>query len=101
MRERDVEKGFCESVRKAGGLALKFVSPGWSGAPDRIVLFSGGRIAFVELKAPGKKPRPLQLRRKRQLEVMGFPVFILDEKDQIQNLIQKIKSGGEADAEEE
>lgn len=101
MREKDVEQALVREVKKNGGLALKFVPPEWSGAPDRIVLFPGGKMAFVEVKAPGKKARPLQLRRKRQLEVLGFRVFILDEKSQVKNLIQKIKSGGDGDAEEE
>lgn len=101
MRERDVEQAFCQEVKKAGGLALKFVSPGWSGAPDRVVLFPDGKIAFVEVKAPGEVPRPLQKRRKRQLEVLGFPVFVLDAPGNIQNLIETIKDGGDQHASEE
>lgn len=101
MRERDVEQQLVRAVKRNDGLALKFVSPGWSGAPDRVVLFPEGQIAFVELKAPGKKPRPLQLRRKRQLEVLGFRVFVLDDPKSIENLIAKIKSGGEQHAKEE
>lgn len=101
MRERDVERSFCQEVKKAGGLALKFVSSGWSGAPDRLVLFPGGKIAFVEVKAPGEVPRPLQKRRKRQLEVLGFPVFVLDDPSTIANLIKQIKGGGDQHASEE
>ena len=59
--------------KKRKGMALKFVSPGMNGVPDRIVLMPDGKMAFVELKAPGKKPRPLQLKRKRMLERLGFP----------------------------
>lgn len=101
MRERDVEQMLCREVEKQGGSCLKFVSPGWSGAPDRVVLFPGSHIAFVEVKAPGEKARPLQLRRKRELEVMGFPVFILDDPAEIENLIQQIKGGGDQRASEE
>lgn len=101
MRERDVERSFCQEVKKAGGLALKFVSPGWSGAPDRLVLFPGGNLAFVEVKAPGEVPRPLQKRRKRQLEIMGFSVFVLDDPNDIKNLIAAIKDGGDQHASEE
>lgn len=54
MRESVVEKKFAAEVKKRGGLAVKFVSPGFNGVPDRLVLFPGGRLAFVELKAPGK-----------------------------------------------
>lgn len=91
-REREIERKLVEAVRKTGGLALKFVSPGWSGAPDRIVLLPGGKAGFVEVKAPGKKPRPLQVRRKKQLEQMGFKVFVLDGTDQIGGIIDEIRT---------
>ena len=91
-REREIERKLVEAVRKTGGLALKFVSPGWSGAPDRIVLLPGGKAGFVEVKAPGKKPRPLQARRKKQLEQMGFKVFVLDGTDQIGGIIDEIRT---------
>ena len=92
LREREIEKKLVEAVRKTGGLALKFVSPGWSGAPDRIVLLPGGKAGFVEVKAPGKKPRPLQARRKKQLEQMGFKVFVLDGTGQIGGIIDEIRT---------
>ena len=59
MREKQIEQALVKAVRKRGGIALKFVSPGMAGVPDRLVLFPGGRMAFVEVKAPGKKPRLL------------------------------------------
>ena len=92
LREREIERKLVEAVRKTGGLALKFVSPGWSGAPDRIVLLPGGKAGFVEVKAPGKKPRPLQARRKKQLEQMGFKVFVLDGTEQIGGIIDEIRT---------
>ena len=91
-REREIERKLVEAVRKTGGLALKFVSPGWSGAPDRIVLLPGGKAGFVEVKAPGKKPRPLQARRKKQLEQMGFKVFVLDGTGQIGGIVDEIRT---------
>ena len=91
-REREIERKLVEAVRKTGGLALKFVSPGWSGAPDRIVLLPGGKAGFVEVMAPGKKPRPLQARRKKQLEQMGFKVFVLDGTGQIGGIIDEIRT---------
>ena len=78
-----------------GGLALKFISPGYDGVPDRIVLFPGGRLAFVEVKAPGKTLRPLQVRRKRQLESLGFKVYVLDDPGQIEEILQE--TGGDAE----
>lgn len=92
LREREIERKLVEAVRKTGGLALKFVSPGWSGAPDRIVLLPGGKAGFVEVKVPGKKPRPLQARRKKQLEQMGFKVFVLDGTEQIGGIIDEIRT---------
>ena len=93
LREREIEKKLVAAVRNAGGLAPKFVSPGWDGVPDRIVLFPGGRMAFVELKSPGKVMRPLQMRRKRQLENLGFKVFCVDGVEQFTGVIETIKDG--------
>ena len=78
VRERDVERALITAVRKAGGLCLKWVSPGWDGVPDRICLFPGGRIKFVELKRLGAKPRPLQEKRMAQLRELGFAVEVID-----------------------
>ena len=63
MREKEVEQKLVKAVKLAGGFCLKFTSPGFDGVPDRLVLLPRGRIAFIELKAPGKKPRALQKRR--------------------------------------
>jgi len=91
MRESTLEKLFVKEVKKRGGLALKFVSPGMSGVSDRIVLMKNGRMAFVELKAPGKKMRPLQIKRKGQLESLGFKVYCIDNKEQIGGVIDEIE----------
>ena len=79
-------------VKKIGGLALKFVSPGFDGAPDRIVLLHGGKIGFVEVKAPGEKPRQLQLARHRLLNQLGFKVYVLDSAEQIGEIHDEIQS---------
>ena len=92
LREKEIEKKLVAAVRNAGGIAPKFVSPGWNGVPDRIVLFPGGRMAFVELKSPGKAMRPLQMRRKRQLEHLGFKVFCVDGVEQIGGVIDEIRT---------
>lgn len=92
MREKMIEQKFTAAVRTAGGLALKFASPGFDGVPDRIVLLPGGRMAFVEVKAPGKKPRPLQEARHRLLRRLGFKVYVLDDAGQIGGIIDEIQS---------
>lgn len=92
MREKSIEQKFREAVRNAGGLALKFTSPGWDGMPDRLALLPGGRMAFVEVKAPGKKPRPLQLTRHRTLRQLGFRVYVLDDEKQIGGIIDEIRA---------
>jgi len=60
------------------------------GVPDRLILMKGGKLAFIELKAPKKKMRPLQIRRKRQLERLGFLVYCIDNKEQIGGVLDEI-----------
>lgn len=73
-----------------GGIALKFISPGMAGVPDRLVLLPKGKIFFVELKVPGKKLRPLQLKRKEQLESLGFKVYVIDSYKKVQEVLDEI-----------
>ena len=92
MREKVIEDKLKKAVKEKGGLCLKFVSPGFDGVPDRIILIPGGIMAFAELKAPGKKLRPLQERRKRQLEALGFLVFCIDNAECIGGVLDEICS---------
>ena len=92
MREKAIEKKLVQAVKSAGGIAPKFTSPGFDGIPDRIVLLPGGRMAFVEVKAPGEKPRPLQLARHRLLRELGFKVYVLDDEHQIGGLLDEIQT---------
>lgn len=92
MNEKTIERKLMDMARKMGGLAVKFVSPGFDGVPDRIVLFPGGRVGFVELKSPGKRMRPLQVRRKKQLEGLGFMVFCVDGVEQIEEVLNAIRT---------
>ena len=89
IREREIEAFLRKMVIKQGGLCLKFVSPAWEGAPDRIILFPGGKIFFVEVKRPGERPRPLQLKRHEELRKLGFSVYVIDGKEQVRDLIQQ------------
>lgn len=95
MSEKQIERALIKAVKDAGGLCLKWVSPGWDGAPDRIVLFGDngiGCIAFVEVKAPGGRVRKIQQVRHRQLMKMGFKVFVLDDPNYIPMIIEEIKA---------
>ncbi len=95
MREKQVEQKFVKTVKNSGGICPKLVSPGMDGMPDRMALLPGGRIGFVEVKAPGKKPRKLQLLRHRILESLGFKVFTLDGTEQIHGIIDEITGGND------
>ena len=92
MREKTIESKLVKAVKNLGGLAPKFISPGLDGVPDRLVLLPGGKMAFIELKAPGKELRPLQVRRKRQLEALGFLVYCIDGPEQIGGIIHEIQA---------
>ena len=92
MDEKLIERKLKDMVRHSGGLALKFTSPGFDGVPDRLLLFPGGRAAFAEIKTTGKKLRPLQMSRKRQLEGLGFRVFVIDSPEQIGDVIDEIRT---------
>ena len=92
MKESVIERHLALSVEKMGGMAVKFVSPGLDGVPDRIVLLPKRKMAFVELKAPGKKLRPLQEKRRRQLMALGFPVYTIDDVGQIGGVLDEIQS---------
>ena len=90
--EKTIERKLVQAVHLMGGLDLKFVSPGFDGVPDRVVLLPGKKAAFVELKAPGKKMRPLQVRRKNQIEALGFSVYCIDRPEQIGGVLSEIQS---------
>lgn len=92
MREKEVEVALVKAAKKRNGVALKFVSPGLSGVPDRLVLLPDGKIGFIELKSPGKKMRLLQEKRKSQLERLGFLVFCLDSKEKVEVMLDAIQA---------
>ena len=87
MREKEIEKRLVAEVKRNGGIC-----PGYSGMPDRIILLPKGKIAFAELKAPGQKPRPLQVARHKILMGLGFRVYVIDGTEQIGGVIHEIKN---------
>jgi len=92
LEESKIERKLKKEVELIGGKAIKFVSPGMSGVPDRIVLLPEGRIYFVELKAPKEKLRALQEYRKKQIEQLGFNVFCIDTYEKIDEFIREVKT---------
>lgn len=90
MRESDIERKLKTKVEKLGAKVLKLTSPGMNGMPDRLVLVPGGRTYFVELKAPGKKLRPLQQKRFDELRQLGFDVRMIDSEHLIESFIDEV-----------
>lgn len=78
MKEKQIEIYLRDQVKKIGGVAYKFISPGNDGVPDRLVCLPHGVTAFVELKAPGKTPRPLQQLQLKKLMGLHQNVFVID-----------------------
>lgn len=90
MREKSIEQKLVREVKAAGGICPKLVCPGYDGMPDRMVLLPNGRLGFVEVKAPGKKPRPLQTARHQMLERLCYKVCVLDDPEQIGGILNDI-----------
>jgi len=78
MLEKEIEKEFVAHVKSIGGMADKFQSPGKRSVPDRLVTLPGGRIIFVELKAPGNKPTEAQARDHSKRRLLGCDVRVID-----------------------
>lgn len=92
MKEKITEEKLVIAVKQMGGICPKFVSPSFDGMPDRLVLLPFGKVAFVEVKAPNKKPRPLQKARHKMLKRLGFNVYVLDDTEQIGGIIDEIRT---------
>ncbi|MDK2942188.1 MAG: hypothetical protein PWP56_1701 [Acetobacterium sp.] len=92
MREKEVEQKLVKIVKSVGGCCIKFISPGMNGVPDRLVLLPEKKMAFVEIKAPGEKLRPLQIKRMKQLSALGFICFVLDNEEEIGVILNEIQT---------
>ena len=95
MREKTVEQKLVKAVKSRGGICPKLVCPGFDGMPDRLVLLPDGKVGFVEVKAPGEKPRPLHVSRHNLLRSLGLQVFTLDDITAIPRMLDEI--GGKHD----
>lgn len=90
MNEKILEKKLREKIKNRDGMALKFVPTFYKGAPDRIVLLPGGKTVWVELKTTGQKLRPIQEVRKKELENLGYKVFVVDSQETLDDFLRKV-----------
>lgn len=90
LQEKFIERELVSRLKKVGVESIKFEVLGKRGMPDRIILIPGGRVVFAEVKSPGEKLRPLQEKRKRELENLGFKVYVIDSKTEIDGLVKQI-----------
>ena len=79
-----MEEKLRKKVEAAGGFCLKYPGNLFAGFPDRILLIPGGRVVLVELKAPGRKPSPIQRLVHRKLAAVGFPVLVIDTLEEVE-----------------
>lgn len=88
MTEKQLEQKLKAEVSTHGGIAYKFVSPGHVGVPDRVVLLPGGRVVFVEVKAPGAgRLSKMQAREIRRIRELGVECYVLDKPELIERII--------------
>ena len=91
MNEQAIENKLKKAVEASGGLCWKLVCPGTTGVPDRICLMRG-RIVFVELKASGKQPHPIQTHRINQLRNQGFQTFVVDSVQGVREVLDALQA---------
>lgn len=91
--EKTTEKYLRDEIRKIGGTAYKFVSPGNTGVPDRLICLPGKKVVFVELKSEGKHSTPKQKQQQNKLRTLGFTVYAdIDTKAKVDKLIGELKN---------
>ena len=93
MLEREVEKKLVDGVRRLGGRAYKFVSPGNDGVPDRIVVLPDTAPMFVELKTESGKLSRLQKVQITRLEKLGQNVRVLYGEKDVENFLEEMWNG--------
>nr|DAS60137.1 MAG TPA: Nuclease [Caudoviricetes sp.] len=88
MSEKEIEIYLVRKIKNKKGVAYKFTSPGNSGVPDRLCLLPNGKIFFVELKSPGKKPRALQVNQIRKITNLGQRVYVVESKEMVDGVLE-------------
>ena len=92
--EKTLEVYIVRRVRSMGGRCLKYSNPGEAGYPDRLILLPGGMTAFAEIKSKGKRPTALQDFRHEELRRLGFPVYVIDSRQDVDNAIRELTEEG-------
>lgn len=92
LLEKKIEKKFCDKVKAAGGLALKFMATACAGVPDRVVLMPNGRVYFVELKREDGKVSPIQKYMFEKFENLGSPVHVICNEKMIDDFITEVSA---------
>ena len=93
MTEREIEKKLVDGVRKLGGRAYKFVSPGNDGVPDRIVVLPGISPVFVELKTETGRLSSLQNVQIKKLKDLGQDVQVLYGLEDVKRFLEEMRNG--------
>lgn len=88
-REKETEIYLKNKTKALGGLCLKWVSPGFDGVPDRIVMLNG-QIRFAEIKAPKGKARALQEKVLKMITDQGFRCVVIDTREQVDLLLAEM-----------
>ena len=88
--EKVLERNLNKEVKALGGWSIKLLSNIITGLPDRLVLHKG-RAYFVEVKSEGKKPSARQRVVHKKLEVLGFPVSVIDTTEKLNSFINDIR----------
>ena len=89
--EKYIERKLVEKVKALGGRAYKFVSPGNSGVPDRLIVLPGGKIGFAEMKRPGGRASRLQRNQIQFLRNLDCKVEILSTVEHIEKFLEKLQ----------
>ena len=90
ISEYKIEEHLVKAVKAHGGLCIKINTTSMTGLPDRLLLLPRGKFAFVEVKRPGIKPRPIQVKRMNDLKQLGFQCYVLDSLKQINFIIEEV-----------
>lgn len=90
MLEREIENYLNDNIKKLGGRAYKFVSPGNRGVPDRMILLPGGRIIFVELKTKDRYPTKLQRVQIKRMRDLGADVRVIRGMDAAKDFLDEL-----------